>query len=341
MYYLLRPIERYVRRHLASELNRQRFDRAKRFVDEAERRGTGDEMAFRVHARWLKFLSSQPSVQNEMWPKDIGLLRQFATVFGLPSAESRKFVGLSLLGELWRIWCSPDLPKGPPEVVAALTRVTGWEHFERCRRDRAGLILVPVHSQFSHLLRPYFRHRGLDALELGLEKNLLEERGFRTPAAKRFELARQMHAAKQLLARGGLVCNLPDSHHNLDNSRTVEFFGRKRPLAAGFAELALRTGAHVVPIAHRFSARGFFVVEFGAPFHVLGRQSTPDERVDSLVGQYANFLRDEWRRYPWNIPWHQLRYFCRLPEVDRDAHGERVHVPSASEARAACEELAR
>jgi lauroyl/myristoyl acyltransferase len=331
--YRIRPIERHFRRHLTSELNRQRFDRAKRFVDETVRRGGGDDMAHRVNARWLKFLCSRTLAQRAIWPEDADFLRHFATVFGLPPAERREFVGLSLLGRLLRAWCFRDLVKGPPELVARLTRVTGWEHFDRCRRDGAGLILLPVHGQFSRLFQPYLRHRGHDGLDVGLTNEALEQKGLRTPVAKRFELARQMHAAKHLLTRGGIVFNVPDARQNLDSSRSVEFFGRQRRIATGFAELALKTGAHVVPIGYRFSPRGFFVVEFGAPFHVLGPQSSHDERVDSLVGQYANFLRDEWRRYPWNIQWHHLRHYCLLPEVDPGALGEKADAPRPSEAR--------
>jgi lauroyl/myristoyl acyltransferase len=199
--------------------------------------------------------------------------------------------------------------------LARLTRVTGWEHFERCGREEVGLILLPIHSQFSLLFKPYLRHRGYDGIDVGLRNRSLEQKGLRTAAAKRFELARQMHAAKHLLGRGGIVCNAPDARQNLDNSRPVEFFGRQRRLAAGFAELALTTGAHVMPIAYRFSLRGFFTMEFGVPFQVPALELTHEERVDALVAQYANFLRDEWRRYPWNIHWDHLRYFCTLPEV--------------------------
>ena len=328
MEYLTETIEHYLREHLA-ELDRKRFDRAKHFVDETGKRAAGDEMAHHVHARWLKFLCSRTPVRRDFWPEQADFLRHFATVFGLPAAERRRFVGLSLLGRLWRAGCFLDLVKGPPDLVARLTRVIGWEHFDRCRRDAAGLILLPVHGQFSRLIRPYLRHRGHDGLEVGLPNYELEQKGLLTPVAKRFELARQMHAAKHLLARGGIVFNAPDARHNLDNSRSVEFFGRQRQLAAGFAELALKTGAHVVPIAYRFSPRGFFVLEFGAPFDVPGPQSTHDERVDSLVGQYASFLRDEWRRYPWNIQWKQLRYYCLLPEVDAAALGEKAISPRA------------
>jgi KDO2-lipid IV(A) lauroyltransferase len=326
--YVIRSIERSVRRHLTRDLNRQRFDRAKQFVDELKGRAGGAEVKLVAHARWLKFLCGRRGVQDHLWPEETAFLRDFATLFGLPPAERRQFIGLSLLGLLWRDWCFDALRKGPPELVARLTSVSGWEHFDRCRRDGAGLILLPIHGQFSRLFQPYLRHRGYDALEVGLTNDRLEFRGFLTPAAKRFELARQMHAAKHLLARGGIACNLPDARQNLDNSRSVEFFGRQRQVATGFAELALATGAHVLPIAYRFSPRGIFTMEFGAPLHVPGPESAHEERVDSLVAQYANFLRDEWRRYPWNVHWGHLRYYCKLPAVGADSLQEQANVIS-------------
>ena len=342
MVHLLTPIERYLRQHLSSELDRQRFDRAKRFIDETARRG-GGEIAHRINARWLKFLCARVPVQTDVWPEDADFLRHFATVFGVPPDKTREFVGLSLLGRLWRAWHFDDLAKGPPELVARLTRVIGWEHFDRCRRDGTGLILVPVHTQFARLFLLYLRHRGHDGLEVGITHDKLEAQGLRTAVAKQFELARQMHAAKHLLAQGGIVFNPPDARQNLDHSRAVEFFGRQRQLAAGFAELALKTGAHVAPVAYRFTPRGTFALEFGAPFDVLGPQSTHDERVDSLVAQYANFLRDEWRLYPWNIPWNHLLHYCLLPEADSGAPGERADArhPQDASAGGGRQEVAR
>lgn len=326
MAYLIRPIERRLKQHLTTDAGRRRFDRAKRFVDEAAL-GGDVETAQRANARWLKFLCSRGAVQKELWPEELAFLRNFATVFGLPPAETRGFLGLSLFGPRWRALCFADLWKAP-ELVARLTRVAGWEHFDRCRQNGAGLILLPVHGLFAPLFLLYLRHRGYDGLQVGLPSDKLEKKGFHTPAAKQFELARQLHAAKQLLKGGGIVFNLPDAFQNLDHSRAVEFFGRQRRIAAGFAELALMTGANVVPIAYRFSPRGSFVLEFGAPLRDPGPGSTHDERIDSLVAQFASFLRDQWRRYPWNIPWHHLTHYCSLPEIGSGALGEKAISPS-------------
>ena len=81
MAYLIRPIERHLKRHLTSELGRRRFDRAKRFVDGAVL-GGDVEAVHRVNARWLKFLCSRTPVQTEVWPEEAEFLRGFATAFG-------------------------------------------------------------------------------------------------------------------------------------------------------------------------------------------------------------------------------------------------------------------
>ena len=304
-------MERHARRNLASDKDRQRFDRAKRFVDSVVNRG--GTAGYRMHARWLKFLCSQPAVQRDVYSEETAFLRRFATAFGLAPDETRKFVALSLLGRVWTVWSLWDLHRAPPALIAEHTQVEGWEHFERCM-DGAGLIVLPTHGIFARLFQQYFRHRGHHGFELGTKDDKLKRHGIHSPMAKRFEFARQMHAAKQVLKRGGIVYNVPDARGNLDSARTVELFGRQRQLALGFAELALETGAHVLPIANRFTPRGFFVMEIGQPFAVLGPQATREERIDSLVDQYAHFLRNEWRSYPWNIQWNQLRYYCDLPD---------------------------
>lgn len=317
MGYDVESIERYLRRRLRGR-DRNRFERAKRFVDEARRSADG-AAAHRLRARWLGFLSRRRLVQTDIFWPDLDFLRRFAGLIGLPPPETPHFLVLSLLGRLWRASAFVELLDGPPDVVERLTRVAGWEHVERCRREGRGIILLPVHGQFGRLSMPYLRHQGHAILKVGIPRDDLVVRGFRTPAEQRLELARQMHAAKHQLGRGGIVFNAPDALEQLDNSIAVDFLGRQRRIAAGFAELAIRSSARVVPVAYRFSPRGFFLQEFEAPFDDPGPQSTPEARIRALVGQYARFLAGEWLRYPWNIQWKQMRHYCEWPETDLGA----------------------
>ena len=322
-------MERHARRNLATEIDRRRFDRAQRFA--APLGNLGNAAGYRMHARWLKFLCGRPAVQRDVCADDTAFLRQVAKAFGLSAEEERKFVGLGLLGRVWAEWCKQDLYVRPPAFVAELTRVEGWESFEGAMRDGSGVILLPLHGQFSRLFQRVLLHRGYEVMELGLTQKV-EQTGVQTQAAKRLERARQMHAAKHLLKKGGLVFNLPDALQNLGNSRTVEFFGRQRRLAIGFAELAIETSAQLVPVTYRFTQRGFFVMELRPPLQRLGQERSREERVQSLVDQYADFLRDEWRRYPWNIHWNHLRHYLELPHcAEADGEGVRAKEQNGAE----------
>ena len=99
---------------------------------------------------------------------------------------------------------------------------------------------MPVHTQFARLFLLYLRHRGHDGLEVGITHDKLEAQGLRTTVAKQFELARQMHAAKHLLTRGGIVFNPPDARQNLDHYRAGAAGGVARRGAAGHQHHARR-----------------------------------------------------------------------------------------------------
>ena len=284
-----------------------------------------------MNARWLKFLCSRKPVQTDVWPADAEFLRHFATVFGLPPDERRKFVGLSLLGRLWRaVVVSTISRKGRPNSCARLTHVTGWEHFDRCRRDGAGLILCRSTASLPACSNRTFAIEDTTASRSVSRTTSSSAKGLRTPAAKRFELARQMHAAKHLLARGGIVFNLPDARQNLDNSRVGGVLRTAAPtrhrVRRARAQDRRSRCADRLPI---FAARILRPGVRGTLPRARASSRSPTSASSSLVGQYADFLRDEWRRYPWNIDWSHLRHFCRLPKFNPDALGENAIAPRA------------
>jgi KDO2-lipid IV(A) lauroyltransferase len=218
-----------------------------------------------------------------------------------------------MMAREWREW--RRIVEPPTENLARVTRVVGQERFDAALSQGKGVILLLHHSQFSRLALAWLRDRGYETATVGMPNQDLEKRGFQTPAQKSFELGRQMHAAKHRLGKGGIVVNVPDAYQNLESFRMVEFFGRLRPIATGFAELALKSGARVLPIAYRLSTGGLFELEFAAPLEIQAQDVKHDSRVDALVRQYAEFLRAEWRPYPWDLHWHHLDFFSQLPPL--------------------------
>src|SRR5262249_38216124 len=123
--YLIRPMERHARRNLSTDIDRLRFDRAKRFLDAIGNRQ--DAPGCQTHARWAKFPCSRAAVARDVYEAAPAFLRRFAAAFGLSAEEEPKFVRLGLLGRVWGEWCKQALYMGPPALVAQLSRVEGWE----------------------------------------------------------------------------------------------------------------------------------------------------------------------------------------------------------------------
>jgi lauroyl/myristoyl acyltransferase len=307
------PFERWLAQYLASESGRQRSERTKRRIYAALRRVVGDARAQRLIVRWLELLCGSRFAQRSLFPEAAAHLRRFASVFELPPAQTPGFVALSMTAREWREW--RRIAEPPAGTLARVTRVVGQEHLDAGLHEGKGVILLLHHSQFSRLALVWLSDRGYETATVGMPNQDLEKRGLQTPAQKSFELGRQMHAAKHLLGKGGVVINVPDAYQNLQSFRMVEFFGRLRPIATGFAELALKSGARAMPIAYRLARSGLFELEFAAPLQLPTPGTNHEACIDALVGQYVDFLRAEWRPYPWDLHWYHLDFFCQLPRV--------------------------
>ena len=305
------PFGRWLAQYLASERGRQRSRRVKGVIYATLRRIGGDAMAQQLILRWLRFVCGSRFVQRSLFAQAIEHLSRFAETFKLTPEETREFLGLSLMAREWREWRQIAAP--PAGSIARVTRVAGPEHFDACVREGKGVMLLLHHSQFARLSLDWLREHGHDSVIVGMSSQDQEKRGLQTPVQKNFELARQLHLAKHRLGKGGVVIFVPDAYQNLESFRMVEFFGRLRPIATGFAELGLKSGARLLPIAYRLSTDGLFTLEFAPPLQASDPMASHEARIDALIAQYAEFLRTEWKPYPWDLHWHHLDFYCQLP----------------------------
>ena len=109
--------------------------------------------------------------------------------------------------------------------------------------------------------------------------------------------------------KGRVVCHLP-------------ICGRTYPLRAGFAELALRTGASIIPMTSSLEEDGRIKVTFHSPIASSDETHSHSERVTGMVKQYAAFLETAWRQSPETVTLTRMDLHLDLPgPVDSNAGG--------------------
>ncbi len=108
----------------------------------------------------------------------------------------------------------------------------------------------------------------------------------------------------RVLRGGGAVAVLLDQNSPVPNL-PVPFFGRPAPTAAGFARLALRTGAPVLPLAIRREGRGHFVEQL-PPLRPQG--GTDEGAVYSCLAWCNAALEALIRRAPAEWVWFHARW---------------------------------
>jgi len=113
----------------------------------------------------------------------------------------------------------------------------------------------------------------------------------------------QLLKSKSVLKNNGIVLILPDVQGGLSSGHDLPFHGRRVSFKAGFAELAIETGAAVIPVSltvdvHKRQVRLLFL----EPLDSGPADRDHAEKVEGLIRQYADFLQEEWSRCPGTVP---------------------------------------
>jgi hypothetical protein len=114
---------------------------------------------------------------------------------------------------------------------------------------------------------------------------------------------------RQTLLRSGAIVHVAGDTFAPGPGMTylVRIGDRRYELKAGFAELALNTGASVIPSCARF-------LEDGRLLHLLlppldAGRGTREQQIQHLLDQYAAYVTDEHRAHPamtWKRMWNHL-----------------------------------
>lgn len=126
---------------------------------------------------------------------------------------------------------------------------------------------------------------------------------------------KEMFKARQVLMEGGILHVAADGLRG-QSGIVVDYFGIKRRFASGFSELALATGAAIVPVLSRIDESGRINVDY---FHNWTGDSMSDESggndtsldATTLTSKYAEFLKLHWKQDPASVFKYEVANFHR------------------------------
>ena len=142
------------------------------------------------------------------------------------------------------------LPRLSPQEVLRRVAVVGWEHVVAAKGRRRGLIFATAHLGPLILVGQAIFARGevvtVVAEAIEPRQFALINRRLRGAVGASFVTQHDVRAMFRVLAQGGAIGVLADRVVGGVGVR-VPFFGRKALLPSGHVELAMRTGAAIIP----------------------------------------------------------------------------------------------
>ena len=234
----------------------------------------------------------------------------------LPELDSaaRRRVRLGVYRNLGRVALAlAKLPAWSKRTILQHVDFSGLEHFRAAEAKGSGVLLLTGHlgnwelgalahgavvGPISVMVRP---------IANPLVDRIVEAR--RSAHGNRV-IAKRNSAREVLksLSAGGTVGILADQNALPEDAVFVEFFGMPAAAHKGFAQLALRSGAAVVPAFARWDpASGRHVVEYGPEIEIV-RSGVAERDIETNTQRFQRVLEEQVRANPDQWLWIHRRW---------------------------------
>lgn len=259
---------------------------------------------FRASCLVASRLLGSPVVHMRFAASRVDLFRRFLRETGLETTHPLEETVVQHLLEAtlirWRYLHATDELR-----AAALARDVVMENeslLDQALRSGRGVLFVMSHHGLSEAFIEVMRHRGHEgrAVRRVVKKRLREAGREPTDLARSLMGAQDLLEAQRALAAGGIAYILPDGRYGRSGVR-LPLYGRSHDIMTGFAELALSSGALVVPVATVADRDGTLRITFHDPFDPGPAEAGRQERTERLAGQYAVFLSRCWASSPGSV----------------------------------------
>jgi hypothetical protein len=212
------------------------------------------------------------------------------------------------------------MESAPLSDVEALFPVTGLEHLESALQAKRGVILISVHGSAESRVAHRMLARRLGGVKpqviahnLAVDDSTFSgHRDLMPPVVAGAVYAEVAFYGQKLLQQGRIIHIGGDTFaEGPGRTFSIPVGDRLYEVKPGFAELALNTGASVIPSFGRFLEDGRLLLELLPPFDP-GR-GPRDEQIQNLIGQYTAFVNMVLKKYPEALFWKRLRVHLSRP----------------------------
>ncbi len=187
-----------------------------------------------------------------------------------------------------------------PENLGAWIRCEGMEHVDAARKRGKGVLFATAHlgnwelSAFAYamLVEP------MDVVVRPLDNPLIDRLVERRRGLSGNRLILKTDSARMILkalARNRAVGILIDQNASPESGTFVDFFGVSACAGTGFAKLAARSGAAVIPGFALWSARDrMYVLRFLPPVEISGDPVRDTQAIQAVLEQVIRDHPDQW-----------------------------------------------
>jgi amino acid adenylation domain-containing protein len=190
--------------------------------------------------------------------------------------------------------------------------ISGAAYVKEAYERGKGVILLTFHgSPIGHRKWALERFLGVDEIptiswRVPVRQSQYREAMYHTPetvaAAMNSEIA---FYGQQLLQEGKIINIVADNSDEHGKKYRVELAGREYRVKSGFAELALNTGAAIIPHYTTCLPDGRVQMNLLKPLEA--GEGDRDEKIERLIGEYFAFINEAWVTHPEAIRWDRMK----------------------------------
>lgn len=270
-------------------------------------------------SKFLSWICRSKLLQKLFFKKGLNSTRRFLP-YASPGLDVTEVMARSLAANFMGSWRLIALDRSPEKTFNEWVRVQGIENLKDNYSEEHGLIVVNAHYGIPRMAPVVISKMGYQVLSLeavdlftrlNIANNAIEV--MKIGGKENKTLLKEVYKARKGLNKGHILHLAADGSFGASG---IDFplHGKPRPFAAGFAELALQTGAKVVPVWSAIDVDGHLTVEFLPVLDPGGDDMAHNERVRHLIQQYVDGVEQRYSDDPGNVRWVHFHRFLRLPE---------------------------